>query len=713
MLTSNSLRWLVVVAGVAMLLAVVAACGAETVEVPGETVVVEKEVIRTVEVPGETVVKEVIKEVEVPGETVVVKEVVTETVEVPGETVVVEKEVVKTVEVPGETVTVEVVKEVQVPGETVVVEKEVVRTVEVPGQTIVVKEVVVQEVPGKDYVTDPTTGRVFTAPEYGGTLTFIRPRGPKTPDTWFDGGYAAWAFISPVLEKLSVGNWAIDREVHSWSTTSVPLSALKGALAESWEISPDGLTYTFPIRQGVHWHNKAPMNGRELTADDIEFNFHRNFGLGSGFTELSPSYAAFDSAVGIESVTATDKWTVVFKLKEPRLFALDNIIDNYSIYMNPPEVIKEHGDVKDWRNLVGTGPFEMTGFVEGSSVTYTKNPDYWAHDEKYPENRLPYVDELKYLILTEEATRLAALRTGKVDYAGVNGSPAQIISVDVLESLQRTNPELVFWPFKYRSDNSFSMNVSKPPFDDINVRKAIQMALDLDTIYATYYKGYGSTKPQGTIADTVEGWSVPFEEWPEEVRKVYTYDPAGAEALLDAAGHPRGADGTRFKTVLTHYATYDSTFSELIAAYWGEIGIDVEVQVTPAADFGNLRVEGRFEMITAELSGAPSPSAAFPTAYWSKARHNHAYAKDPDFDALYEAWVRANTLEEAQSLTKEALVYALEKHWTIWGGEMPQWNVSQPWVMGYNGELWLGVGQNDSWMARLWIDSALKAAMGH
>ena len=495
-----------------MLLAVVAACGAETVEVPGETVVVEKEVIRTVEVPGETVVKEVIKEVEVPGETVVVKEVVTETVEVPGETVVVEKEVVKTVEVPGETVTVEVVKEVQVPGETVVVEKEVVRTVEVPGETIVVKEVVVQEVPGKDYVTDPTTGRVFTAPEYGGTLTFIRPRGPKTPDTWFDGGYAAWAFISPVLEKLSVGNWAIDREVHSWSTTSVPLSALKGALAESWEISPDGLTYTFPIRQGVHWHNKAPMNGRELTADDIEFNFHRNFGLGSGFTELSPSYAAFDSAVGIESVTATDKWTVVFKLKEPRLFALDNIIDNYSIYMNPPEVIKEHGDVKqDWRNLVGTGPFAMTGFVEGSSVTYTKNPDYWGYDEKYPENRLPYVDELKYLILTEEATRLAALRTGKVDYAGVNGSPAQIISVDVLESLQRTNPELVFWPFKYRSDNSFSMNVSKPPFDDINVRKAIQMALDLDTIYATYLQGLWIYQASGDHgADTVEGMERPI-----------------------------------------------------------------------------------------------------------------------------------------------------------------------------------------------------------
>ena len=118
-----------------------AACGAESVEVPGETVVVEKVVIKEVQVPGETVVVEkvVTEIVEVPGETVTV-EVVKE-VQVPGETVVVEKEVVRTVEVPGETVTVEVVKEVQVPGDTIVVEKEVVKTVEVPGETVVVEVV--------------------------------------------------------------------------------------------------------------------------------------------------------------------------------------------------------------------------------------------------------------------------------------------------------------------------------------------------------------------------------------------------------------------------------------------------------------------------------------------------------------------------------------------------------------------------------------------
>ena len=61
----------------------------------------------------------------------------------------------------------------------------------------------------------------------------------------------------------------------------------------------------------------------------------------------------------------------------------------------PPEVIEQHGDVKDWRNLVGTGPFMITDWVEDSQITWAKNPDYWGHDEKYPENRLPYVDELR------------------------------------------------------------------------------------------------------------------------------------------------------------------------------------------------------------------------------------------------------------------------------------------------------------------------------
>ena len=255
-------------------------------------------------------------------------------------------------------------------------------------------------------VMDPTSGEMVTAPEYGGILTIAKKPEPPYTDSWSTHG--AGIAHSAVVEKLADGNWGIDRNEHDFKSNFVPLFALKGHLAESWEI-PDKLTIVFHIRQDVHWHDKAPMNGRALTAEDVVFNFHRLTDLGSGFSEPSP-YTADITAVPFESITATDKNTVVFKLKRPSPTTLLTILDSPYVFIQPPEVIKQHGDVKDWRNLVGTGSFMLTEWVEGSTMTWVKNPDYWGTDEKYPQNRLPYVDELRAPILPENSTRLAAGR---------------------------------------------------------------------------------------------------------------------------------------------------------------------------------------------------------------------------------------------------------------------------------------------------------------
>ena len=179
MRTSISLRWLVVAVSAAMLLAVAGACGTETVEVPGETVVVEK--------------------------------VVTETVEVPGETVVVKEEVIKTVEVPGETVVKEVVKTVEVPGETVVVEKVVVRTVEVPGQTVVVEKEVVKEIESERYVRN-VWGELVDRPQYGGSIVIGIP--DEFPST--DPSGECWGGCrmtgGTTFEKMGAVDWAVPRD---------------------------------------------------------------------------------------------------------------------------------------------------------------------------------------------------------------------------------------------------------------------------------------------------------------------------------------------------------------------------------------------------------------------------------------------------------------------------------------------------------------------
>ena len=707
---SNSMRWLVVVAGAAMLLAVAAACAGETVEVPGETVVVEKVVTETVEVPGETVVveKEVIKTVEVPGETVT-KEVVKE-VMVPGETVVVEKEVVKTVEVPGETVTVEVVKEVQVPGETVVVEKEVVKTVEVPGQTVVVEKVVVQEVPGKSYVTDPTTGKVVSAPEYGGTLTFPYVLIGETTDPFFTS-YASFS-INGVNQNLGAPNWGLDRKEFAFNGPYNPLFTWTGELAESWE-TPDDTTIVFNLRQGVHYaldpdsEASRLVGGRELTADDVVFNYQRMLSLGDFTEPPQTNSAAFQ--VPWESIEATDKYTVVMKLTEPHLGALEAVLNEVWFQITPPEVIEKYGDYKDWKNVVGTGPLMLTDYVEGVSQTWTKNPNYWGYDEKYPENRLPYIDKLVGLYIAEEATRISALRTGKVDMLRING---EIKSIDVVKSLQRTDPEIEIWPFYSRAD-AIILNTHTPPLDDIRVRHALQMALDLETINDAYFGGFGQWQQPRFLG--AKGYYTEWEEWPAELKQYYTYDPEGAERLLDEAGYPRGADGVRFKFEHKHRDVGDLGHVEIIAGYWADIGVDVTINVTDWATIAASKSENNYGSIYGYLA-IESPSFGMghygSDLLWRRASVGGG-VENPVLAAAQDAFFGATSVDEQLKAAREYGMEAIKQHFQIWVPMAPRYQASQPWVGGFNGETGISVGQLQNVLARLWIDSELKKAKGY
>ena len=557
------------------------------------------------------------------------------------------------------------------------------------------------------YVTDPSTGKVVTAPEYGGTITFARKDEPAGPDTVVSGPWAS-AYVGGVLEKLVIEDWTTPRDESDFQFLNVPTNTI-GALAESWS-QPDATTYIVKVRQGVYWHDKAPMNGRELTADDIVYNYHRILGLGSGFTK--PSEYTFDwKGVQLESIEATDKWTVVFKLKEPNLTALFAILDGRLTWIYPPEVFKEHGDFSDWRNLVGTGPMMLTDWTKGSSITWDKNPDYWGYDEKYPENRLPYIDQLRALIMPEVATYMAALRTGRVDYIGPIGG-TQMRSLDQVESLQRTNPELVILPFTNRSDNGIGMNVQLPYFSDIRVRKALQMAIDLETINNAYYKGYADMIPQGIQGRFFTCCVTQFEDWPEDVKKVFDYDPEGAEALLDEAGYPRGADGIRFKTKFVHLAKWDLNYVELVVSYWAKIGVDVEIQVTSDAEFGPRKRDRDFEMI-----GHVAAQKWFPIViqanFTTASIYNPSNVSDPAYDAMHEAAGAATTLEEQNRISREMNQYAIEKFWAIWGGLAPGYLAIQPWVIGFNGEMKLGNAQYNTVLTRLWIDSELKKEMGH
>ena len=678
MLTSTSLRWLVVAVSAAILLAVAAACGTETIEVPGETVVVEKEVIKEVEVPGETVVveKEVVREVEVPGKTIVVTE--------------------------------EVVKEVQVPGDTVVVEKEVVKTVAGPERVV---EVPVES----DRYVRNVWGELVEKPQYGGSLphaTFL-----DFPPT-FDPYYGWIGIWSPLFsEHLSQPDWTLPRDEYNLETEWYPIELLTGGLAESWEM-PDDTTYVFHIRKGVHWQDKPPLNGREFNAKDVEYTFHRLFGLGSGFTERG---ANIGWTTEFESITATDKWTVVVKTPSfgrNVLFELVMGEGNPSMIGPAREVVEQYGDGLDWRNAVGTGPYMVTDYIEGSDLTLTKSPNYWQDDPRFPDLdfRLPYIDEIRLFFMPDEASRVAALRTGKNGFE--NFLPPALV-----KGIQRTNPELVFMPVSGTAFNGIQFITDVPPFDDKNVRIAMQKAINYQEIVNVFYEGDADPNPWGFAGDVVAGAYAPYAEWPEEVKWQYEYDPAEAGRLLDEAGYTIGADGTRGMGARWDlYVQWgDVDLGQLVASYWAEIGVDVELFMAPdrTAIHQRLAAGEHGGMIGCwTCRKTPSDTIRYINKMFNSSGVNWSSldgtGASGEFDALIDQIAVERDPETANALIRELDMIFIEEMWAIAFPIIPGEVMLQPWLKGYRGEK--GSSGSPFWMLvghMLWVDQELKEAMGH
>ena len=449
-------------------------------------------------------------------------------------------------------------------------------------------------------------------------------------------------------------------------------------------------------------HDKPPMNGRGFNAKDVEYSFHRVYGLGSGFIEPT-DYANSSLASVLESVTATDDRTVVFKLREPSLDSLTTILD-HPAHLSFPRRSSRNTAIC-WSNVVGTGPYELTNVVEGQSIGWTKNPNYSRSDEKYPEYRLPYADELRAIVIPESANRLAAIRSGSIDIIGYGGF-SQITSINQVESLKKTNPDIQLWPWAWQSKNAYVLNTTKPPFNDIMVRKAIQMALDHKMISDTHFKGHGFWKPRGIV--DIPWYSVPFEEWPDEMKQYYTYDPEGAEQLLDEAGYPRGPDGIRFKTEVLLHQQVDIFNIELTDDF-AKIGVEVESQVAESIEFSSLVGEHDYSMASAGSGYSVDPIYALSLLRQKGWPGNG----DPEFERLYEAAQRAGTFEERQTSVQEVNMFVTAQHWLLWGTKAPSFNVNHPWVKGYNGESGLGTLDWNAMLARLWVDQDLKREMGH
>jgi ABC-type transport system substrate-binding protein len=348
------------------------------------------------------------------------------------------------------------------------------------------------------------------APTPGGSIVVTYKDDVATLDPAIGYDWQNWSMIKSLFDGL------MDYEP---GTTN-----LRPGLAESYEISDDGLTYTFHLRDGVTFHN-----GRTMTAEDVVYSLNRvtnpeTQSPGAGFFDSIAGYDAMASgeATTLEGVSAPDEKTVVITLSRPDAPFLHKMALNFASVV-PKEAVDEAGP--DFgRKPVGTGAYKLAEWTTGQRLVFAKNADYWREG-------IPYLDEIVFEVGQEPIVALLRAQRGEVDVPGDGIPPAKFLEV-------MNDPEM--------KDNVIeggqlhtgyiTMNVTQQPFDDLKVRQAVNMAINKDRIVQIINgRAVPANQP---LPPSMPGYDKDYQGFP--------YDPAKAKALLAEAGHADGFDTTLY-----------------------------------------------------------------------------------------------------------------------------------------------------------------------
>ncbi len=569
-----------------------------------------------------------------------------------------------------------------------------------------------------------TTGGVTTAPKttavssdkpkYGGTLTLATG---MDVGTWDPARNITGEIWGAYVDSMWEGDWTkgpaggYGQKLTDWGFGNNDIFAYKlGIIAEDWKwtVSEDGKTgkIVYHVRPGIKWQmvpNSAAAklaNGREVTADDVVWSFQRATTYSLAFT--------FNSNPGLRNApiekTGPNEVTVTLPFNE-----LYNGIIRFgdAVFIEPADVATKF-DMADWRNQVGTGPFMVTDYVSGSMCTLDRNPNFFMKNPIGPGkgDQLPYLDKLKVMVVPDASTRLAALQTGKVD---------RIVPLfyDDANQVRKTQPKLVevkstHWqgrglPFFLRSD--------KPPFDNIKVRMAMNMAIDRNEINKSTYGGEGDPFPfPFAYVKDYDPLYYKQADWTDGMKSIYTYNPDGARALLKEAGYPSG-----FKTTMTVTGTNATEMdaAQIFQAYWAQIGVQVELHPVEGTIKMNMEYAWTHDPIIPETTGPISIFMVGNSFYGI--RYNLSIIKDPQIEKYLSDTRQLAITDLTASMKKyrEMTMYALEKGvWHVPDVASPCSLFYWPWLKNYSGEITIGY-DDMSFMWYIWIDQDLKKNMGY
>ena len=496
--------------------------------------------------------------------------------------------------------------------------------------------------PAAPAATAPTATPMPTAtpsPKYGGTLAYWIRSDPPGWDPW--GRTRFWDPTRKIAEMVFNPLYSPEPQVGE----SCEL-VLEPEIAESWEFtSPTVLE--FKLREGVKWHNKPPLNGRLLTADDVVYTLNERYGQGL-------AGQAYVGQVFFDSAEAVDASTVRVNLKQPfEGFISGFPSGNRQGWIVAPEASAEESLADPAASWVGTGPFMFSEFQTGVKVSFDRNPDYF-------KDGLPYADKLIAHIIPDAATRLAALRSGQINVFPAAGPQA-------LQEISRTNSDFFTKSCPSLFHMAIRLRLDKAPWDDVRVRRALSMSLDRDAIVSAALRGDGQTVLQAWPLDPE---ALKLSEFPEEVQEYMQYNPDRAKALLAEAGFPDG-----FSTSIVWTAQYGSPWQEVaetILTMMRAVGIDAEFNMQEYGPFLGLGRTQSFDDVYFGWTNSFDLNDLASSAYWSGMQPPNTLSLAPDAhldDIVARLW--ASNASNREAIAKELQIYVADQSFRVtspvWG----------------------------------------------